>query len=80
VPIALTYRDDRALWIDNLERLARALTPPRALFARLRLDEGALALEPLTAHFDKGGPRHLTYRPLDVELRRQAAVAEEAGA
>ena len=71
-PCALTYRDERALWIDNLERLGRITPPPRALFCRLRLGgegedraAGALILEPLTAHFEKGGPRHLTYRPVE---------------
>jgi hypothetical protein len=77
VGCALTYRDDRALWIDNLERLARAVTPPRALFVRLRLDGGALVIEPLTAYFEKGPPRHLTYKPLDVEVKRPATTPGE---
>jgi hypothetical protein len=78
IPCILGYRDDRALWIDNLERLARAATPPRALFARLRLEGGALALEPLTAYFEKGGPRHLTYKVLEIEVKPLRAAEAPA--
>jgi hypothetical protein len=64
IACALTYREERALWIDNLEALCRAAPPPRFLFARLSLDGGGLTAEPLAATFDEGEPRQLTYRPL----------------
>ena len=66
LPCILTYRDVHALWFDNLDRLSRAANPPRALLCRLRLDEQGLTVEPLTAHFKKGAPKHLTYEKLDI--------------
>ncbi|HSN98163.1 MAG TPA: hypothetical protein VLS89_07690, partial [Candidatus Nanopelagicales bacterium] len=62
---ALTYREERSLWLDNLERLGKAQVTPDALFCRLRLEDGALALEPITAYYKGAGPRHLTHEPLE---------------
>jgi hypothetical protein len=63
----IAYRDDRALYLDNLEKLARATPPPKLVFGRLKVDSEGFGIEPLTAYFDKGRPRHLTFRELDVE-------------
>jgi hypothetical protein len=63
----IAYRDDRALYLDNLEKLARATPPPRLVFGRLKVDSEGFGIEPLTAYFDTGRPRHLTFRELDVE-------------
>lgn len=74
LPCTLTWRESIDVWVQNLERLARAVTPPRALLARIRLDSGGFSIEPLTAWFDKGPPQHLTYKPLDVPVRGASQV------
>jgi hypothetical protein len=70
----LTYREDRELWFNNLERLTRAASPPRAIFGRLQLDAGGFRVEPITAYFEKGSPRHLTHGVLDVPARSEKQV------
>jgi hypothetical protein len=63
---SLGYREDRALWLDNVEKLAKkSTTAPAALLVRLRLDDAGLSLEPLTAHWTGRPPQHLTHRPLE---------------
>jgi hypothetical protein len=69
LPVRARYSDARARYIDNLEKLVRADPPPKMLFCRLVLEEGGLHLEPITAHFEKSPPQHLTYKPLDVPLK-----------
>lgn len=65
LPCRIGYRDDRALWLDQLERLMKAREAPKALLARLVLGPGGLGLEPLTAFRAKGAPIHLTYTALE---------------
>ncbi len=66
LPIVTHYRDDRSLWIDNLEKMARARAQPKVLFARFSLDSSDLWIEPITAYYDKGAPQHLTYKSLEI--------------
>jgi len=77
-PCELPFREDRQLWIENLEKLTRALTPPKALLVRARLDPVGFRIEPLTAYFDKGPPQHLTFKPLDVPARAALQVLSVA--
>jgi hypothetical protein len=63
---SLGYREDRTLWLDNVEKLAKKTSSaPSALLVRLRLDDAGLSLEPLTAHFTGRAPQHLTFRTLE---------------
>jgi hypothetical protein len=66
LPVVLHYKDDKALWFDNLEKMAKAKTQPKALFARFLLDSGGFRIEPLTAYYAQGPAQHLTHRPLEV--------------
>ena len=74
LPCRITWRQDRHLWVENLEKLTRALSPPKAVLARFQLGAGGFRIEPLTAYFEKGAPQHLTYKPLDVPARAAPQV------
>ena len=60
VTTSLPFREDRAVWFDNLEELTRAATAPRWLLVRLARDADELLIEPLTAHVPGAGTLDLT--------------------
>jgi hypothetical protein len=60
VTTSLPFREDRALWFDNLEELSRAAAAPRWLLVRLARDADELSVEPLTAHVPGRGTFDLT--------------------
>jgi len=69
---ALAFREERALWFDNLEIASRTSPAPRWLCVRLARDGGELVLEPLTAFFVAYGALDLTLDVLGREPRPSA--------
>jgi len=65
---SLAFRDERALWFDNLEVLSRAARPPRWLSVRLGREGGELVIEPISALSQDAGWLDLTLDVLDPSM------------
>lgn len=65
---SLPFREDHALYFDNLEVLSRAARPPSWLSVRLGRDGGELLVEPIMAILPELGPLDLSIDRLGPEL------------
>lgn len=71
LPVSIGYRDSISMYIDNLEKMAKADATPKFIFVRVRVGENGFGVEPITAYYEgqKAGKlerKHLTFKELDV--------------